>query len=279
MSSMMTSAKIALAGLLLLTAGGCDGAPPDADRDRPAGARAFPRPDRPVSPIRGNQFATEKERDAAGEATEIMDRAGVKPGMSVADIGAGNGYYTVNLAARVGPTGRVLAQDIDPRAIRMLGERIAREELDNVSIITGMADDPRLPPASFDRIFLVHMYHEVTEPYAFLWNMRGALKADGQIIVVESDRPTDRHGIPPELLACEFKKLGLKATEYIERPELGGYFARFQVMAKRPEPADIKPCRTRVKVSDAHPCSCESRSPVRIDSLQTAALRVRPGAR
>ena len=93
-----------------------------------------------------------------------MNLAKITPGMTVADIGAGEGYYTVRLATRVGEKGRVLAQDIDASAVRRLGSRVERERLDNVSIKLGAPDDPRLPATSFDRIFLVHMYHEVAEP-------------------------------------------------------------------------------------------------------------------
>ena len=74
----------------------------------------FPQADRPVAPIVGGTFSTEDARDRAGEAEEVMQLAGVKPGMSVADVGAGEGYYTVRLARVVGPKGRVLAEDIVP---------------------------------------------------------------------------------------------------------------------------------------------------------------------
>ena len=90
-----------------------------------------------------------------------MDSADVRPGMTVADIGAGDGYYTVRLAPRVGQSGRVLAQDIQPEVIERLADRVARERLDNVSLKLGAVDDPRLPAASFDRVFMVHMYHEL----------------------------------------------------------------------------------------------------------------------
>lgn len=225
---------------LATMAAGCQ--PPDTGEDRSAEARDFPRAHRPVSPLGANQVAPEAKRDEAGEAEWVMDRAGILPGMSVADIGAGNGYYTIRLAERVGPKGRVLAEDIDPGAIRTLGERITRENLDNVSIVTGTPEDPRLPPDSFDRILLVHMYHEVTEPYAFLWHMRPALKKNGEIIVVEKDRPTDQHGIPPELLNCEFEAVGLTVTEYVRQDELGGYFVRAVPAADRPDPQQIEPC-------------------------------------
>ena len=234
---------------LLLPLGGCKKADPDADR--PETARAFPRPDRPVSGPGSNAFAPEAQRDSVNEAQQVMDMARIEPGMTVADIGAGEGYYTVRLAERVGAKGRVVAQDIDTEALRLLGLRIERERLDNVSILRGEADDPRLPKASFDRIFLVHMYHEVTEPYAFLWRMRDALRKEGKIIVVETDRPTDRHGIPPTLLFCEFKAVGYELGAFVQKPEINGYYARFELTPKKPEPSKIRPCRASTEVAAA----------------------------
>lgn len=210
--------------------------------DRPETARAFPRADRPVAGVVSNEFSNEEARDDRNEATKVMDLAGIAPGMTVADIGAGNGYYTVRLAERVGAEGRVLAQDIDDAALKRLGTRVERERLDNVSIKPGDIDDPRLPENSFDRIFMVHMYHEVTEPYAFIARLRPALKKDGQVIVVDVDRPTNRHGIPPKLLFCEFEAVGYKLVEFIEKPDIAGYFARFEAEGPALKPEAIKSC-------------------------------------
>jgi predicted methyltransferase len=149
----------------------------------------FPSAQRDVAPIVGNAFSTEDARDRIGEAEQVMELAGVKPGMSVADVGAGEGYYTVRLAPVVGAKGRVLAEDIMPQVRDALSERVQREQLDNVAVKLGTPDDPMLPAQSFDRIFLVHMYHEVQSPYAFLWHLREGLKLDGLVILVDSDRP------------------------------------------------------------------------------------------
>jgi ubiquinone/menaquinone biosynthesis C-methylase UbiE len=216
---------------------------PSADDGRAKTARAFPKPDRPVSKLGANTFASEAQRDKVHEAQVVMDLAKIAPGMSVADLGAGEGYYTTRLATRVGRRGRVLAEDIDLAANERLAARIMREGIGNVSITLGAPDDPRLPPASFDRILLVHMYHEVSEPYAFLWRLRPALRKGGRVIVVDVDRPTDAHGIAPPLLFCEFASVGLRLTEFVRKPELQGYYAQFEVAGSRPEPADIKPCR------------------------------------
>jgi len=213
-----------------------------ANAGRPESARAVPRPDRPVAKVVGNQFSTEEAREDRGEAAQVMDLAGIEPGMTVADIGAGNGYYTIKLAQRVGERGRVLAQDIDEDALKRLGNRVERERLDNVSIKPGAVDDPRLPENSFDRVFMVHMYHEVGEPYAFIWRLWPALREGGQVIVVDVDRPTSKHGTPPKLLFCEFEAVGYKLVEFIEKPDIAGYFARFERHGERPEPDQIKPC-------------------------------------
>lgn len=231
MSKMSTDRPGRFVWLLLATAvlAACQPAASD-ESDRPETARTFPRADRPVAGVVSNEFSNEEARDDRNEATKVMDLAGITPGMTVADIGAGNGYYTVRLAERVGAEGRVLAQDIDDAALKRLGMRVERERLDNVSIKPGDIDDPRLPEKSFDRIFMVHMYHEVTEPYAFIWRLRPALKKGGQVIVVDVDRPTNRHGIPPKLLFCEFEAVGYKLVEFIEKPDIAGYFARFEAV-------------------------------------------------
>ncbi len=236
-SRLLTAAITTLLGAAALAA--CE----PVDPDRPDSALDFPQPDRPVSDLGANQFSTETDRDNRGEAETVMDLAGIAPGMSVADIGAGNGYYTVRLAKRVGENGRVLAQDIDEDAIARLGRRVERERFDNVSIKLGEGDDPRLPEDSFDRIFLVHMYHEVQEPYAFLWRLWPALREGGQVIVVDVDRPTDQHGIDPLLLSCEFERVGFTLDAFKDAPELAGYYAQFKRAAKRPAPEDIEPCR------------------------------------
>jgi len=212
--------------------------------DRLESARAFPRPDRAVSDASSTEFSTEAARDEAGEAKKLMDWADIQPGTTVADIGAGEGYYTVRLSQRVGLKGRVLAQDINRDALDRLGERVVRERLlDNVAIKEGGYDDPRLPPGSFDRIFMVHMYHEIGEPYAFLWRMRPALASGGQVIVVDRDLATNQHGIPPKLLFCEFAAVGYRLKEFEERPEVSAYFARFELAGERPKPEAIKACK------------------------------------
>ncbi|NUS99669.1 MAG: methyltransferase domain-containing protein [Sphingomonas sp.] len=225
----------AFAALLLLAAvGGCRQVP-----EQPQ----FPKAHREVAPIVGDSFSTEDARDRLGEAEQVIQLAGVAPGMSVGDIGAGEGYYTVRLAPVVGNRGRVLAEDILPEVEERLVQRVHRENLDNVAVKLGEPDNPKLPPRSFDRIFLVHVYHEVESPYAFMWHLRDGLKPDGQVIVVDADRPPMRHGMPPRLLQCELAAVGLKLVRMEQIAGGEAYFASFRIGAPRPEPGQIKPCR------------------------------------
>jgi len=229
-----------ITGLSALCLTAC-GAIEDAD-DRPETALEFPLPDRPLTKDSFSAFSTEDARDERGEATKVMELAAISPGMTVADIGAGEGYYTVRLAERVGDAGRVLAQDIDREALERLGSRVERERLENISIKLGKPDDPQLPVDSFDRIFLVHVYHEVSEPYAFLWRMWPALSQGGEIIVIEAERPIGQRGIPHALLFCEFEAVGYDLLEFTEKPDIEGYFARFERSDRRSDPSAIKVC-------------------------------------
>src|SRR5690348_13071989 len=204
----------------------------------------FPAAHRDVAPIVGDTYSTEDARDRLGEAEQVMQLAGVKPGMSVADVGAGQGYYTVRLARVVGPHGRVLAEDIVPEVRDSLSERIQRERLDNVAVKLGTPDDPMLPPESFDRVFLVHMYHEVASPYAFLWHLREAVKPDGLVVVVDANRPIQRHGMPPQQLKCELAALNLQLVKSTMLTGGEVYFMAFRIAGPRPEPEQIKPCKS-----------------------------------
>lgn len=202
----------------------------------------FPKADRPVAQIIADRWSTEENRDRLDEAERIMDLADIRPGMTVADIGAGEGYYTMRLAERVGPKGRVLAQDIIPGVRDKLADRVNRERLDNVSVRLGAPEDPRLPPASFDRVLMIHMYHEIAAPYQFLWNLHRAVKPGGRVIIVDADRPTQLHGTPPLLLQCELAAVGYRLVSFERAAFAGGYYAAFEAKAPRPAPADITPC-------------------------------------
>jgi ubiquinone/menaquinone biosynthesis C-methylase UbiE len=226
--------------LLLAALAGCGAAQPAPDAKITAGD--FPTAHRPVAPIVSSRFSTEEARDRIREADMVMDRALIAKGMTVADIGAGEGYYTVRLAQRVGEDGRVLAQDIVPNVRDTLAERVTRERLDNVSVKLGAPADPRLPANSFDRIMLVHMYHEIEAPYEFLWRLRPALRPGGRVVIVDANRPTAAHGTPPALLDCEMRSVGYRRTAFSVLPAADAYLALYEAVGPRPEPKAILAC-------------------------------------
>ena len=123
-----------------------------------------------------------------------------------------------------------------------LSDRVQRERLDNVAVKLGTADNPMLPTASFDRLFLVHMYHEVQSPYAFLWHLRDGVKPDGLIVVVEANRPVKQHGMPRNVLRCEFAALGMQPVKAAMLSSGENYLMAFRITGPRPAPDMIRTC-------------------------------------
>jgi SAM-dependent methyltransferase len=210
-----------------------------------APASAFPAPDRPIAEIISPIWATEEERDAVNESGQIIRLLGLTPGMSVADIGAGSGYHTVRLARALGPNGRVLAQDVMPHYLADLQRRVRSEGLQNVALGLGDPHDPRLPAGSVDAAILVHMYHEIEQPFAFLYNLVPALKPGAKVGIVDLDKPTWEHGTPRDLLRCELAAVGYEQIGFSELTGSIGYLVVFKppTEAQRPPPQAIKPCR------------------------------------
>jgi ubiquinone/menaquinone biosynthesis C-methylase UbiE len=147
-----------------------------------------------------------------------MDAVGIVPGMAVAEIGAGRGRYVVQLAARVGETGQVYAEDIDAAALRHLERRCETWGLDGiVESILGEKNDPKLPEGELDLIFVVSSYHHFSDPVTLLRSARPALKPGGRLAIVEwlpwSD--SDREGTTPEEMEAQMNAAGyeLVSTE------------------------------------------------------------------
>jgi predicted methyltransferase len=149
-----------------------------------------------VHPISGREYAwpmgvsgapwldrPEREREETpARALAIID---VAPGSTVADIGAGSGYFTERLARLVGPSGKVYANDIQTGMLDLLRARMTRLRLANVTLVLGEPSDPKLPSAAIDLALMVDVYHELREPQTMLANIRKALKPGGRLVLIE----------------------------------------------------------------------------------------------
>ena len=133
----------------------------------------------------GAAWLTRPERDAEEDATRLHEALGLRPGQTACDVGAGSGYHTVRLARAVGPTGRVLAVDLQPRMLELLRARVAEAGLTNVETIEASDRDPRLPEATCDLVLLVDVYHELAWPEPMLAAFRRALAPGGRLALVE----------------------------------------------------------------------------------------------
>jgi SAM-dependent methyltransferase len=208
-------------------------------------AAAFPKPDRPVADIVSPIWHDEKERDDAGEPRQLVRLLGIKSGMTVADIGAGSGYYVVRLSPIVGPRGRIIAEDVVPEYLRGLRSRVHDLGLQNVVINLGEPHDPRLPTDSLDIAILVHMYHEIAQPYALLYNLVPALKLGARVGIVDAYGPTSKHGTPPGLLRCELAAVGYREISLDRLRGSDTYLAIFAPpsIASRTRPEAMVACK------------------------------------
>ena len=162
-----------------------------------------------VHPVTGRRYAqvmgaggadwlVRPERESEEHPDRALDALRLVPGSTVADIGAGVGYFTWRMADRVGPTGIVYAEDIQPEMIQMLKENIARRKLTNVRPVLGGYDDPKLPANAVDLILLVDVYHEFSEPVKMVDAMRTSLKSNGRLVLLEYRGEDPRVPIRPE---------------------------------------------------------------------------------
>ncbi len=145
----------------------------------------------------------------------IMDMLGIAEGSSVADLGAGGGWFTAYLARRVGPNGLVYAEDIQPLMIELINRRVAREDLRNVRTVLGTASDPRLPPG-LDAVLVVDAFHEMDDPVPLLRNVAHALKPVGRLGVVDflagggGPGPAPEERVDPEIVIAAASAAGLQ---------------------------------------------------------------------
>lgn len=171
------------------------------------------------------------DRDKKLQIDRVMDLLGLKAGKNVADIGAGSGWFTVRASKRVGATGAVLAEDINPLAIEYIGERVVKENLTNVRTVLGQPDDPRLPPESVDAVLLLKVYHEIAHPVAFMKKLKPALHEGAKVGIIDKNGDGTNHGLNHEIVEKEMAEAGFKlsATYDFTRADGEDYFLIFEV--------------------------------------------------
>jgi len=178
------------------------------------------------------------KRDGWQKVDEIFSVMQVKPGAAVADIGAGDGFFTTRLAEAVGADGKVHAVDVNPVSLSRLKKRVAEAGLGNVEIVHGAVDDPKLPPGSIDAALIVNAYHEMDEHQAMLANIRAALKPGGRLVIVEPISPSRRQSLRAEQtrnheIAIDFVKADARAAGFEE-------VAAYEEFTSRPNGHDVE---------------------------------------
>jgi ubiquinone/menaquinone biosynthesis C-methylase UbiE len=152
----------------------------------------------PVMGYQGAPWLERSEREEEEAPDVALDLLKIPKGAAVADVGAGSGYITVRLAARVGATGRVFANDVQPQMLNILARRLNNSKITNVTLIEGTLDDPKLPPASVDLALMVDVYHELSHPQAVLRHLRESLKPGGRLVLLEYRKEDPTVPIKPE---------------------------------------------------------------------------------
>jgi cyclopropane fatty-acyl-phospholipid synthase-like methyltransferase len=152
-------------------------------------------------------------RDERLQINRVMDVLGIAAGTTVADIGAGSGWFTVRAAKRVGDAGVVYAVDINPEAIQYISDRLQKEKIDNVKTILSQADDPRLPANTIDSVLMLKTYHEVAKPVTLLQNLRTALRSGAKLGIIDRNGNGEDHGVGREVVIREATQAGYRLLE------------------------------------------------------------------
>jgi 2-polyprenyl-3-methyl-5-hydroxy-6-metoxy-1,4-benzoquinol methylase len=184
-------------------------------------------------PITGRKYAGVMSADGAGwlvrperEAEEnpegALDALGLKPGMNVADVGAGVGYMSLRIARRVTPGGKVWANDLQPKMLEMLRANAAKAGAMNIETVLGTETDPKLPQNSMDLVLLVDVYHEFSHPREMVRGIRESLKPDGRLVLLEYRKEDPKvpirieHKMTVAEVKAELEADGFKMSQVIE---------------------------------------------------------------
>ena len=183
------------------------------------------------TPYTGNlSIFEEPGRDKRLQIDRVMDLLNIKPGSTVADIGAGGGWFSVRAARRVAPNGRVIAEEINPKAITSIQQRAKRENLSNIETILGTPDDPKLTPNSLDAALMLKVYHEIAHPPLVLANLREALKPGARFGIIDRNGTGADHGLNESILRAEVERAGFRQVARYDFTKADGqdYFLIFE---------------------------------------------------
>jgi len=141
-----------------------------------------------------------------------MDAIGLAPGMIVGEAGAGDGYFTLPMARRVGPSGAVVANDISARALRSLREETDRGGLTNVTTVQGEVDDPKFPRRDLDMVVIVHAFHDFSRPVEWLINLKKYLRPGATLAIIDRDpeQGAESHFWPRERVIRHAREAGFE---------------------------------------------------------------------
>jgi ubiquinone/menaquinone biosynthesis C-methylase UbiE len=169
-------------------------------------------------------------RDKRLQIDRVMDLLNIKPGSTVADIGAGGGWFSVRAARRVGPNGRVIAEDINPKAIASIRQRAQREHLSNIVTLLGTPDDPKLAPDSLDAALMLKVYHEIAHPRLVLANLRAAMKPGARFGIIDRNGNGGDHGLNEPIVRAEVERAGFRQVGRYDFTKADGqdYFLIFE---------------------------------------------------
>jgi len=160
----------------------------------------------------------------------VMDLLHIQPGKTVADIGAGGGWFSVRAARRVAPSGKVIAEDINPTYIDSIRQRAIRENLPNIEPLLGTPDDPKLTPNSIDAALMLKVYHEIAHPQLLLANLRAAMRPNARFGIIDRNGTGANHGLDEKVLRTEVEANGFKQIARYDFTKADGqdYFLIFE---------------------------------------------------
>ena len=168
-------------------------------------------------------------REKRLQIDRVMDLLQLKPGSTIADIGAGGGWFSVRAALRVGANGRVIAEDINAKAVAYIQQRAQREHLANIVPVLGTPDDPKLTPNSLDAALMLKVYHEIAHPPLVLANLRAALKPGARFGIIDRNGNGADHGLKESIVRDEVEHAGFRQVARYDFTKADGqdYFLIF----------------------------------------------------